>query len=63
MKVFAVATVIVGMLCSGAAMAATGNELSDQCQALIKDPTPPSKYFASGVCGVHKWNDRRPSHS
>ncbi|PBP61367.1 MULTISPECIES: Rap1a/Tai family immunity protein [Pseudomonas syringae group] len=50
MKVFAVATVIAGMLCSGAAMAATGNELSDQCQALIKDPTPPSKYFASGVC-------------
>lgn len=50
MKVFAIATVIVGMSCSGAAMAATGNELSEQCQAFIKDPTPPSKYFASGVC-------------
>ncbi|MDU8614619.1 Rap1a/Tai family immunity protein [Pseudomonas syringae pv. actinidiae] len=51
MKLFTVATVIAGMFCSGAAIATTGNELSDQCQAFIKDPTPPSMYFASGVCG------------
>ncbi|MHB9354332.1 Rap1a/Tai family immunity protein [Pseudomonas amygdali] len=50
MKIFAVVMITVGMLCSGAAMAVTGTELSEQCQALIKDPTPPSKYFASGVC-------------
>ncbi|KPW54721.1 hypothetical protein ALO82_102931 [Pseudomonas syringae pv. broussonetiae] len=50
MKIFFVLMVIVGMLGSGTAMAVTGNELSEQCQALIKDPTPPSKYFASGVC-------------
>ncbi|UQW74382.1 Rap1a/Tai family immunity protein [Pseudomonas avellanae] len=50
MKIFFVLMVIVGMLGSGTAMAVTGNELSEQCQASIKDPTPPSKYFASGVC-------------
>jgi hypothetical protein len=50
MKAFAVAVALVGMISSGVAAASTGNELSEQCQAFIKDPTPPSKYFESGVC-------------
>ncbi|MNC27209.1 hypothetical protein PS893_00244 [Pseudomonas fluorescens] len=47
-KVAAVA--VAGMLVSGGAIAITGNELAAQCQAFIKDPTPPSQYFDSGVC-------------
>lgn len=49
MRVIA-AVALVGMLGSATAVATSGNELSEQCQALIKDPTPPSKYFASGMC-------------
>ena len=50
MKAWIGAIALVGMLGSGAVAASTGNELSGQCQALIKDPTPPGKYFESGVC-------------
>lgn len=52
MKVAGIAATVAlaGMISAGVAAASTGNELSEQCQALIKDPTPPSKYFLSGVC-------------
>jgi len=50
MKPFTIAVALAWVLGSGAAVATTGNELSDQCQAFLKDPIPPAKYFASGRC-------------
>lgn len=50
MKVLKAAVALAWVLGSGAAMATTGNELSEQCQAFLKDPIPPSHYLAAGVC-------------
>jgi hypothetical protein len=38
------------MLVSAAATAQTGNEMSANCRAFLKDPTPPNQMFPAGVC-------------
>lgn len=51
MKVFVAAMGLAGLgLLTPQTWADTGNDLYPKCQAYISEPTPPAKYFDSGVC-------------